>query len=470
MKNKIYAALVTAALGLLATAAQAAATIVIQNTNLAGVGFNDPTPAAPVGGNPGITLGQQRLNAFQFAANIWGATITSPVPVVIDAAFVPLACTATGATLGSAGSTFRVVGVVNGLPNTLYGMALTDKLEGADAGPGLPDIAARFNSNLGLNANCLPSSSWYLGFDGNHVNNSIDLVAVLLHEFGHGLGFQTFTLGQTGAQNTVGGVPYPSVWDYNMRDNVTGLLWTQMTNAQRQASAISNGRLVWVGTNVSNSALGVLSGAAVLTVGGPAAGAAAGNYTIGRAAFGPHLSASGTSGDIMPITSDGCLALNAVNALAVNGNIALINRGTCIFTDKVKNAQNAGAIGVIIQDNVAGSPPPDLAGFDRSITIPAVRVTLADGNTLRAALTKRSRTKSGVIANLTTDPTRISGLDGGFVQLYTPNPFQPGSSVSHYDVGAYPNLLMEPAINGDLTHSLQPPEDLTFKLLQDIGW
>ena len=46
--------------------------------------------------------------------------------------------------------------------------------------------------------------------------------------------------------------------------------------------------------------------------------------------------------------------------LAVNGKIALIDRGTCTFPEKVKTAQNAGAIGVIIVDNVAGSPPPDL--------------------------------------------------------------------------------------------------------------
>src|SRR5689334_17892025 len=75
--------------------AQAAATIVIVNLNAPGEGFNDPTPAAPVGGNTGTTLGQQRLNAFQHAADIWGATLTSSVPIRIGASFVPLACTAT---------------------------------------------------------------------------------------------------------------------------------------------------------------------------------------------------------------------------------------------------------------------------------------------------------------------------------------------------------------------------------------
>jgi len=474
MKNKLIITLATAALGLLGVvAAQAATTIVILNTNVAGVGFNDPTPAAPVGGNPGTTLGQQRLNAFQYAASLWGATITSPATIYIDAAFIPLACTANSGTLGSAGSTFIFVGLtVN--PNRLYGSALTDKLEGEDVVPGQPDIQARFNSDLGMNANCLPTSGWYLGLDTKH-GTKTDLVTVLLHEFGHGLGFQTFTSGLTGLQRVIGGVSYPSVWDDFIRDNATGLNWVQMTAAQRQASAINTGRLVWTGSGVTAAAPGVLSGAPVLTVSGAAAGTAAGNYDIGRASFGARLSASGVAGDIMPVNPDapgveGCAPFSALNRLAVSGNIALISRGSCGFVIKAKNAQDAGAIGVIIQDNAPAAAPPGLGGTDDTITIPTVSVTQAVGIKIRSALAKRSRNKSGVIANLTTDPTRISGLDGGYVQLYSPNPFQSGSSVSHYDITNFPNQLMEPAINGDLTHDLIPPNDMTYTLLKDIGW
>ena len=36
-----------------------AATILIVNQNAAGVGFNETTPSAPVGGNAGTTIGQQ---------------------------------------------------------------------------------------------------------------------------------------------------------------------------------------------------------------------------------------------------------------------------------------------------------------------------------------------------------------------------------------------------------------------------
>jgi hypothetical protein len=50
------------------------------------------------------------------------------------------------------------------------------------------------------------------------------------------------------------------------------------------------------------------------------------------------------------------------------------------------------------------------------------------------------------------------------------DPVAPGSSISHYEAVASRNQLMEPAINNDLTSSVQPPEDLTLSLMTDIGW
>src|SRR4030095_11909196 len=76
-------------------------TITIINVDGPGEGVNDPTPAAPVGGHPGTTKGAQRLFAFQYAASVWGATLDSPVPIRIQAAFNPLGANV----LGSAGPT-----------------------------------------------------------------------------------------------------------------------------------------------------------------------------------------------------------------------------------------------------------------------------------------------------------------------------------------------------------------------------
>jgi len=454
-----------------AAASWGAATITIVNGDPAGVGFNDPTPVAPIGGNAGTTLGAQRLNAFQGAAAKWGATLTSSVTIRVLATWEALTCTATAAVLGSAGATevFRdFAGATQA--GAWFGKAQTAKLLGSDPDPATADIRARFNINLG-NAGCLTGTPFYLGLDNNH-GAAVDLVTVLTHEFGHGLGFQTYTNGQTGAQLA----SFPSIWDFFLLDGSTSKLWKDMTNAERAASSLNNGKLVWTGSIVTAAAPGVLqAGTPLLTVTTPAS--VAGTYQVGTASFGPSLASPGVTGEVMPVVDTApnlglaCNPFSAANAMAVNGKIAVVDRGVCTFNVKVKNAQLAGAIAVIVVDNVAGAPPPGLGGTDATITIPSVRVTLADGNALKAALATRSRTRSGMFANLGVNLAVLAGADSaGRVLMFAPNPFQGGSSVSHWDVSAFPNLLMEPAINGDLTHEVTPPQDLSFPLLRDIGW
>jgi hypothetical protein len=53
--------------------------------------------------------------------------------------------------------------------------------------------------------------------------------------------------------------------------------------------------------------------------------------------------------------------------------------------------------------------------------------------------------------------------------MYSPNPVVSGSSISHWDTIAFPNQLMEPNINSDLTHNVSGV-DLTLALLRDVGW
>jgi hypothetical protein len=157
--------------------------------------------------------------------------------------------------------------------------------------------------------------------------------------------------------------------------------------------------------------------------------------------------------------NDACTALT--NAAEVAGRIAIVDRGTCTFVTKVKACQDAGAIAVIVADNAAGAPPAGLGGSDPTIVIPAVRVTQADGATLKAQIA------AGLNVTLMVDPDLMAGADPeGRVMMYTPNPYQGGSSVSHFDVSCAPNLLMEPAISADLTSSV----DLTQYAFEDIGW
>lgn len=471
MKRFTLNAMAAAAACLFASSTWAAATIVIVNGDPANVGFNDPTVVAPVGGNAGTTLGVQRLNAFQAAANKWGATLTSTSTIRVLSTWEALTCTPTTAVLGSAGAT-QVFRDFAGAPQTgaWFGKAQTGKLTGSDPDPSTADIRARFNINLGT-ANCLAGSPFYLGLDGNH-GTAVDLVTVLTHEFGHGLGFQTYTNGSTGVQ--LSGTP--SIWDFYLKDATTNKLWKDMTNAERAASSLKSSKLVWTGAIANAAGASLLQqGSPALTLLSPAN--IAGTVQVGTASFGPALNSPGKTGEIMPVVDTApnlglaCGPLSALNAAAVNGKIALVDRGVCSFTIKAKAVQDAGAIGVIVADNVAGSPPPGLGGADPTVTIPAVRISLEDGNALKAALAKRTRLHSNVFANLGVNLAMRAGADAsGRLLMFAPNPYQGGSSVSHYDTSAFPNLLMEPAINGDLTHEVTPPFDLSFPLLRDIGW
>jgi len=58
---------------------------------------------------------------------------------------------------------------------------------------------------------------------------------------------------------------------------------------------------------------------------------------------------------IGPSTTDACSPIT--NGAQVSGKIALVDRGSCTFVTKVKNAQNAGAIAAIVADNQPGVLP-----------------------------------------------------------------------------------------------------------------
>lgn len=467
-----------------ATNAFAGAQIIVINNDGTGEGFNDPTPASPVGGNAGTTKGQQRLIAFQHAADLWGATLDSNVTILVRAAFNPLGANV----LGSAGATFIFRDFSGGgdgffhgpeFPATWYGSALADKRAGFDLNstPNTPDINAQFSSDF----------DFYLGLDGVH-GTQIDLVAVLLHELGHGLNFQTFVNSSNGRNNgATAGNPdggFTDIYARHLVDSSNGLHWNEMTAAQRQASAVKWGRLIWDGANVTAGVPNVLSlGSPEVTVISPAA--AAGTYQFGSAAFGPTVGNPNVQGNVVAAvdvaepanpptvpapgtTTDGCSPFS--NAAAIAGNIALIERGFCGFAVKARNATDAGAIAVIVYNQAANAnaAPPGMAddGINGAfVTIPTVSLSRTDALTIVAQL------GTGVTARIGVDPSIRAGANAlNQARLYAPFPVQSGSSVSHYDTVASRNLLMEPAINGDLTHNVTAPDDLTLELFRDVGW
>ncbi len=224
-----------------------AATITVINNDGPNEGFNDPTPFTPTGGNPATTVGQARLNAFQFGADLWGAALSSSVEIKVDANFDPMFCSAGSAVLGGAGANTVHWDFPNApLLNTLYPEALANALAGVDQSPGSADIGATFNSDLDLSS-CLGSTSWYYGFDASPPGGDIDFVTVVLHEIGHGLGFQTFVDDATG-QRFLG---RNDMYMVLLEDHgASPPDWPSMNDNQRKASAIGDPNLHWVGAQV----------------------------------------------------------------------------------------------------------------------------------------------------------------------------------------------------------------------------
>jgi len=166
----------------------------------------------------------------------------------------------------------------------------------------------------------------------------------------------------TGESYTGGAVNGNGIW----RSTDGGQTWTHVFGGKNGESQF-----------ISNATLNISSPAPLQ-----------GDYYAVSAAFG-DTDYSSFSGNLVLVNDGsanptlGCNAL--VNGAAISGKIAVIERGTCLFVDKVKNAQNAGAIGVLMINNVSGGPII-MGGDDATITIPSVMISKADGVAILNAL------------------------------------------------------------------------------------
>lgn len=464
-RNK--SALAVALLAALVAGPLSAAELVVVNLDAGtGAGLDDPTPRAPEGGNPGTTLGEQRQVAYAYAARMWGAIMQSEVPIIVGARFIPQACTPTGAVLGSAGTTsvFRdFPGAI--APGTWHNVALTEAIVGFDANPGSLDISSQFNSRISGDPACLGGADWYYGLDGVTPAGSVNFLNVVMHEIGHGIGFQSFLNVSTGsmfAPDAANPSGYPDVYLRNAYNNTLGKAFPAMNNAERAFSVRDAGRTVWTGGNVGSAAPDFLDPRLAIEITAPPG--LEGPREAGRSSLGPFVTPGGFAGEValaddgVGAGGDACEPL--VNAAAVAGRIALVDRGTCTFDIKVLNAQAAGATGVLVANNVPGLVEP--GGVNPAVTIPVLGLSQADGNVVRGA-------SPGVQVEAVIDETRLVGADdAGRVRLNTPAALAPGSTFSHYDTALSPNALMEPSITGTLRGDIDV--DLTPALFRDTGW
>src|SRR5437867_5524271 len=115
-------------------------------------------------------------------------------------------------------------------------------------------------------------------------------------------------------------------------------------------------------------------------VGQPFTYPAGGGTTIG-AAVGDFPPLPSASFDLFDTHSNGCTSVDP----GASGKLAIIDRGVCTFSQKVANAKAAGAVGVVVVNNVAGDPTAmgRTAGFDDNL--PAVMIGINEGAALRAS-------------------------------------------------------------------------------------
>lgn len=143
----------------------------------------------------------QARQAFEHAISIWESLLVTPVEIRVAAVWANLP----EGTLGAAGPAYWAANF-DGAPrlNIYYPAALAEKLAGTDLnGPDEYDIVAQFNS----------SANWHFGISGTPNEGELDLVTIVLHELGHGLGF-TSTFQIAGGQGMHGrytdeGIPFP---------------------------------------------------------------------------------------------------------------------------------------------------------------------------------------------------------------------------------------------------------------------
>lgn len=153
-------------------------------------------------------------------------------------------------------------------------------------------------------------------------------------------------------------------------------------------------------------------------------GPLAGQYRSLEADFGPGLTSSGITEDLILVENDGSggsqnphdACGEITNASALSGKIAVIRRGECDFVSKVEKAQNAGAIAVVMVNNDLGDPI-EMGGNNPNINIPSIMIYKQDGeeiiNLLQDGTTINATLRDDGSGN---DPfSRDGDLDNGII-------------------------------------------------------
>ncbi|HAS41720.1 MAG TPA: hypothetical protein DCS93_14675 [Microscillaceae bacterium] len=187
----------------------------------------------------------QAQAAFQFAVEIWETVLASPDTIRVVANWRTL----DPGVLGSAGATTYRANFKNApLRNVWYPIALAERIAGESLNGNSPDISANFSSSI----------NWYFGTDGNPPSDEFDLVSIVLHELGHGLGFVALrNYDENQGTYTYGSGGFPDIYNYRMVDGSGNFLrdTTVYTNGSTQlGTAVTNSNLFFNGPTTNTAA------------------------------------------------------------------------------------------------------------------------------------------------------------------------------------------------------------------------
>ncbi|MBO3086002.1 M20/M25/M40 family metallo-hydrolase [Cellulomonas fengjieae] len=109
-------------------------------------------------------------------------------------------------------------------------------------------------------------------------------------------------------------------------------------------------------------------------------------YEVDQMAFSPNAPAGGVTADLAAPTDPLGCAPDDWAGVEVTGRIALVSRGVCPFGDKAVNAEAAGAVGVVIYNNVPDVQLFGTLGAEGLVEVPVAGIRQADGQALATAL------------------------------------------------------------------------------------
>jgi hypothetical protein len=334
-----------------------------------GTGFLDPTPVAPLPGNPATTLGEQRKAALQAALDIWAMRLDSAVPLRIGLRFSDLGCSAAG----MAGPTDWAEGVA-GMPlaDASYPSPLIAARTGLRPGNTTLDLVVQFNSAL-PDQPCfqaiVPDGLWY-GLDRYQPSplTAYSFLDLALHEIGHGLGF----VGLVQTDGTMpGGLGSLDVFSRHFYSASRQRTFADMSAQERAASLALPGDVLWDGASVKQRLGEVLGAPRELraTVNAQALAWPAFSHEFVPYRMAPGMSArlqSARNDTGVPSTDgaarnarDACEAL--LDAPLPPDTALLVQAGGCDYNLKWRHAYAAGAIALLVVDTREPEDPRSAA-------------------------------------------------------------------------------------------------------------